>query len=67
MKTSNAGKLYEIMKKYQGYDEESLMRSIVDHMEFTLARTRFSICPMTCYQATALSVRDRLIEIWNDT
>lgn len=43
------------------------MHSIVNHMEFTLARTRFSICKHSTYKATALSIRDRLIEVWNDT
>ena len=62
-----AEKLYELMREYQGYDEESLMHSIVDHLEFRLARTRFSIDLKSCYMATALTVRDRLIEVWNDT
>ena len=63
----NTEKLYELMKEYQGYDEESLMHSIVGHLEFRLARTRFSIDLNSCYIATALTMRDRLIEIWNDT
>ena len=67
MRVQSASKLYELMKTYQGYDEESLMKSIVDHLEFTLARTRFSMNKKVAYKASALSIRDRLIEIWNDS
>ena len=55
------------MKNYLEYTEEAFMQSIVNHMEFTLARTRFSICQESAYKATALSVKDRLLEVWNDT
>ena len=37
------------------------------HVEYTLARTRFDFKEMHCYQAVAHSVRDRLIESFNDT
>jgi starch phosphorylase len=59
--------LYELMDSYCPSDEKCLMKSIVHHLEFTLARTRFSINNKSCYESAALSVRDRLIEIWNDT
>ena len=60
-------KIHQLMSTYQGYKAEDLMKSIVNHLEFTLAKTRFSLDQKSCYNATALSVRDRLIEIWNDT
>lgn len=65
--TEESSKIYELMSTYLGYGEEDLMRSIVQHLEFTLARTRFSINKISCFIATAVSVRDRLLEIWNDT
>lgn len=40
---------------------------IVNHVEYTLARTRFDFKETHCYQAVAHSVRDRLIESFNDT
>lgn len=40
---ANADALYDIMKEYLQYTEDAFMQSIVNHMEFTLARTRFSI------------------------
>jgi len=36
-------------------------------VEYTLARTRFDFKESHCYQAVAHSVRDRLIESFNDT
>jgi glycogen phosphorylase len=39
----------------------------VRHVEYTLARTRFDFKESHCYQAVAHSVRDRLIESFNDT
>lgn len=60
-------KLYDLMKSYLENNEETLMQNIVSHLEFTLARTRFSIDKNSAYIATALSIRDRLIESWNDS
>jgi len=39
----------------------------VNHVEYTLARTRFDFDNFGAYQAAAFAVRDRLIESWNDT
>ena len=39
----------------------------MDHVEYTLARSRNKFDNQEAYQATALSLRDRLIESWNDT
>lgn len=48
-------------------DVPAIQRQIVGHVEYTLARTRYNFDDFGAYQATALSVRDRLIESWNDT
>lgn len=39
----------------------------MNHAEYTLARSRFNFDNQEAYQATAYSLRDRLIEAWNDT
>ncbi len=36
-------------------------------VEYTLARSRYKFDEQEAYMATAFSVRDRLIEAWNDT
>jgi starch phosphorylase len=45
----------------------SIQRQIANHIEYTLASSRFDFDQHKAYLATARSVRDRLIESWNDT
>jgi glycogen phosphorylase len=45
----------------------TIQRSIANHVEYTLASSRFDFDSLKAYLATAHSVRDRLIESWNDT
>jgi hypothetical protein len=59
--------LYEIMGDHMKNDVPSLQESIINHVEYTLARSRYRFDDFEAYQATSLSVRDRLIESWNDT
>jgi starch phosphorylase len=63
----HAEKIWKLMQTYQGTDTKSIQRSIVNHVEYTLAMTRFNFSNFGCYQATAFSLRDRLLEQWNDT
>lgn len=55
------------MSSYIGSDQKSIQRSIVNHIEYTLGLTRFNFDNFGAYSAAAHSVRDRLIEQWNDT
>ena len=55
------------MSAYIGSDQKSIQRSIVNHVEYTLARTRFNFDNLGAMQAASHSVRDRLIEGFNDT
>jgi len=59
-------KLWQIMESYLPRDPQSIQKSIINHIEYTLARTRFSLDKQIIYQGTSLSVRDRLLEAWND-
>jgi hypothetical protein len=60
-------KIWELMSSYIGSDKKSIQRSIVNHVEYTLARTRFNFDNFGAFQAASYSIRDRLIEAWNDT
>ena len=60
-------KIWELMSSYIGSDQKSIQRSVINHVEYTLARTRFNFDNLGAYQATGYSIRDRLIEAWNDT
>lgn len=59
--------LSSLMSKYLARDVPSIQKQIVNHVEYTLARTRYNMDSFGAYQATAHAVRDRLIESWNDT
>ena len=59
--------LYDLCSEYLKNDVYSLQRSLVNHVEYTLARRRYKFDNMSFYQATAHSVRDRLLERWVDT
>lgn len=60
-------KLYKLMESYLPVDKHSIQRQIVNHVEYTLACTRFNMDGTSAYRAAAFSVRDRLIEAFNDT
>eukprot|EP00184_Porphyridium_aerugineum_P001152 CAMPEP_0184693550 /NCGR_PEP_ID=MMETSP0313-20130426/1734_1 /TAXON_ID=2792 /ORGANISM="Porphyridium aerugineum, Strain SAG 1380-2" /LENGTH=879 /DNA_ID=CAMNT_0027151647 /DNA_START=531 /DNA_END=3170 /DNA_ORIENTATION=+ len=59
--------LASLMSQYLSREPEAIQRQIVNHVEYTLARTRYNFDSFGAYQATAYSVRDRLLESWNDT
>lgn len=66
-KKKDQSKLWELMGGYIENDKDSIQRQISDHVEYTLARNRGNFDHFGAYQATGYSVRDRLIEFWNDT
>ena len=59
--------MWELMSSYLGTDRGAIQRQIVNHVEYTLARTRFNFDNFGAYSAAAYAVRDRLLESWNDT
>lgn len=62
-----AERLYNIMDTYRKNDVLSIQENIVTHVEYTMARSRYNFDDFEAYQATSFSLRDRLIEAWNDT
>lgn len=52
---------------YHGMDAQSLKWSFQDHLEFSLAVNRHTVTDLDRFTATALTVRDRLIERWMNT
>lgn len=55
------------MATYLENDKHSIQISVVNHVEYTLACTRFDMSVHKAMLATSHSVRDRLIENLNDT
>ncbi|XP_019078127.1 uncharacterized protein LOC100264186 isoform X2 [Vitis vinifera] len=62
-----AERMFALMDRFLSNDPVSLQKDILDHVEYTVARSRFSFDDFEAYQALAHSVRDRLIERWHDT
>lgn len=65
--TKNNEKLWKLMKHHMPIDSVAIQKVIVNHVEYTLAKNRFTIDKAACYRATALSVRDRILELLNDS
>jgi starch phosphorylase len=59
--------LWKLMATYIDKDVATIQRQISDHVEYTLACDRHHFSTLNAYQATAYSVRDRLIEYCNDS
>lgn len=59
--------LHELMDTYSTDSVLSIQQAIISHVEYTLARSRYKFDDLEAYMATSYSVRDRLIESWNDT
>lgn len=55
------------MDTYTNNDVLSIEQSIAQHVEYTLARSRTAFDSQEAYLAAGYSLRDRLIEAWNDT
>ncbi|NLI75226.1 MAG: glycogen/starch/alpha-glucan phosphorylase [Candidatus Riflebacteria bacterium] len=52
---------------YLQNDVPSLQRSFANHLEYSQAKNRYIATRHDLYQCLALSIRDRLMERWNDT
>ncbi len=60
-------RIWHLMETYLPRDSYQIQKSIITHIEYTMARTRFDLDNQVLYHGTALSVRDRLLESWNDS
>ncbi|WVY93404.1 hypothetical protein V8G54_032492 [Vigna mungo] len=64
---AKAERMFTLMDGFLKNDPLSLQKDILNHVEYTVARSRFSFDDFEAYQALSHSVRDRLIERWHDT
>jgi hypothetical protein len=60
-------KMWHLMDSYIGHDKESIQKQIVTHVEYTGAKSRFDLNLQTYALAVASSLKDRLVECFNDT
>jgi glycogen/starch/alpha-glucan phosphorylase-like protein len=59
--------LWRLMAECIADDKETIQREVVRHVEYTLACTRLSFQKKHAFQAVAHSLRDRMVERFNDT
>ena len=59
--------IWELVATYRSMDREGLIESIANHLEFSQCKNRFTAKDFDVYRSFALSIRDRLVEFWNDT
>lgn len=59
--------IWELVATYRSMDRDGLIESIANHLEFSQCKNRFTAEDFDVYRSFALSVRDRLVEFWNDT
>ncbi|MBN1412790.1 MAG: glycogen/starch/alpha-glucan phosphorylase [Spirochaetales bacterium] len=60
-------KLKVDLKDLKGSDVESLKKSFINHLVYSLAKDQYSATSLDLYQALSLTVRDMLIERWIET
>ncbi|KAL5989481.1 hypothetical protein ACLOJK_010373 [Asimina triloba] len=66
-KRAKAERMFSLMDGFLKNDPLSLQKDILNHVEYTVARSRFNFDDFEAYQALSHSVRDRLIERCHDT
>ncbi len=60
-------KIWERVAQYRQLDKEGIIQSLANHLEFSLCKNRYTYKDYDIYDSLALSIRDRLLEYWNDT
>lgn len=61
------GKLSPSTNDLLGRDKNSIQKDFVNHLEFSLAKDRYSVTKLDFFKCIALTVRDRLFERWIET
>jgi starch phosphorylase len=59
--------LADLMASYLDPSTTAIEQLFANHVEYTLARSAWNMDNYGAYEATAYSMRDRIIEYWNDT
>jgi len=60
-------KLWKEFTKAEKDDDATIQKHFITHVTKTLERSSFNMDNFAAYQATAYTVRDRLIDNWNET
>ena len=60
-------KIWDLMATYRSMERDGLIESIANHIEFSQCKNRYTTENFDVYKSFAISIRDRLVEFWNDT
>ncbi|MEC9228773.1 MAG: glycogen/starch/alpha-glucan phosphorylase, partial [SAR324 cluster bacterium] len=60
-------KIWDLIADYRRMDREGLIHSMAHHLEFSQCKNRYTAEDFDVYRSLAISLRDRLVEFWNDT
>lgn len=60
-------KLVELEKDFKGMDVDSLKRSFINHLKYSLAKDNYTATNHDLYKSLAMVAKDRLIERWIQT
>ena len=61
------GKLSPSTNDLLGRDKESIQKDFVNHLEFSLAKDKYSATKRDYYKSIAYTIRDRMFERWIET
>jgi len=60
-------KIWDLVATYRSMERDGLIESIANHIEFSQCKNRYTTKNFDVYRSFAISIRDRLVEFWNDT
>ncbi len=60
-------KIWDLVATYRSMERDGLIESIANHIEFSQCKNRYTTENFDVYRSFAISIRDRLVEFWNDT
>ena len=60
-------KIWDLIADYRRMDSEGLIHSMAHYLKFSQCKNRYTAEDFDVYRSLATSLRDRLVEFWNDT
>ncbi len=59
--------IWKFVDDYLKMDKTALAKSIAHHLEFSVCKNQRTLRERDIYESLALAIRDRQVELWNDT
>ncbi|MBF0278338.1 MAG: glycogen/starch/alpha-glucan phosphorylase [SAR324 cluster bacterium] len=64
---NKSNNIWKFVDDYLKMDETALAKSIAHHLEFSVCKNRRTLKKIDIFESLALAIRDRQVELWNDT